>query len=79
MYWLEGEHKLSEKYADIALKSDKFNSKALNNRGNGYFVRGEYENAIQCYQDAIASDALCIESIYNLGTLFEFQIPICLS
>lgn len=40
IYFLEGDHRQSEHYADLAIQHDRYNSKALNNRGNCFFVRG---------------------------------------
>jgi intraflagellar transport protein 88 len=67
LYFLEGEYKLAEKYSEIAIKADRYNAKALNNRGNCYYIRDNYEKAIECYKEAVTCDSLCIEAIYNAG------------
>lgn len=41
MYFLEGDWKGAEKYADLAIGKDRYNAKALTNRGNCLFVKGE--------------------------------------
>lgn len=40
LYFLEGDYKNSEYYADIAIDHDRYNSKAQTNKGNCYFVKG---------------------------------------
>jgi intraflagellar transport protein 88 len=37
LYFLESDYKNSEKYADMALDYDRFNAKALVNKGNCLF------------------------------------------
>jgi intraflagellar transport protein 88 len=34
LYFLEAEHVNAEKYADIAVKADRYNARALVNKGN---------------------------------------------
>jgi len=34
LYFLEAEHANAEKYADIAVKADRYNARALVNKGN---------------------------------------------
>ena len=42
LYYLEGEYKNSEKYAEIAINSDRYNAKALTNLGNCHYQKGIY-------------------------------------
>ena len=56
-------------YADIAVDADKYNAKALTNKGNCYFVCQNYDKAKEFYKNALAVDPLSIEPIYNLGLL----------
>ncbi|KAI8909651.1 hypothetical protein EDD86DRAFT_190714 [Gorgonomyces haynaldii] len=67
LYFLEGEHKLAEQYAEVAIEHDRYNSKAQTNRGNTYFVLEKYKQAREHYQEAIGVDASCTEAMYNLG------------
>ncbi|KAJ3294769.1 Intraflagellar transport protein 88 [Borealophlyctis nickersoniae] len=73
MYFLEGEFKQAEKYADIAIASDRYNAKAQTNRGNCHFVRGAFDKAKEHYQAAIGVDAVCTEAMYNLGIVAKKQ------
>lgn len=57
------------KYADLAMKHNRYNAKALVNKGNCMFVRGEYDHARSMYQEAMGAEADCLEAIYNLGKL----------
>lgn len=45
LYFLEGDIKNAEKYADTALNFDRYNAKALVNRGNCLYVRNEFLRA----------------------------------
>jgi intraflagellar transport protein 88 len=67
IYFLEGEYQQAEKHADAAIKSDRYNAKALVNKGNCLFVAGELGRAREMYLEAVGVEADCIEAIYNLG------------
>ncbi|KAI8920728.1 intraflagellar transport protein 88 [Entophlyctis helioformis] len=67
LYFLEGDWRQSEKYADIAIEHDRYNAKAQTNRGNCDYVRGQYDRARERYQEAVSVDAVCTEAMYNLG------------
>ncbi|KAI9343452.1 hypothetical protein DFJ73DRAFT_518914 [Zopfochytrium polystomum] len=67
LYFLEGEYKQAEKYAELAINSDRYNAKALTNYGNCLFQKGMYDRAREYYQEAVGVDALCTEAMYNLG------------
>jgi intraflagellar transport protein 88 len=40
LYFLESDYKQAEKYAELAMLNDRYNAKALTNRGNCHFVKG---------------------------------------
>jgi intraflagellar transport protein 88 len=67
LYFLEGDYKNSEYYADVAIENDRYNSKAQTNKGNIYFAKGQLSRAKDYYQEVIGMDASCTESMYNLG------------
>jgi len=67
LYFLEAEHQNAEKYADIAVKADRYNARALVNKGNCMFMNDEFERAKEVYLEAIGVSADCLEAIYNLG------------
>ena len=67
LYFIEKDYKNAEKYADIAIKTDRYNAKALVNKGNCLYQRGEFETSKEFYLEAIGVEADCIEAIYNLG------------
>jgi intraflagellar transport protein 88 len=67
IYFLEGDYSQAEKHADAAIKSDRYNAKALVNKGNCLFVAGELGRAREMYLEAVGVEADCIEAIYNLG------------
>ncbi|GBG29037.1 Intraflagellar transport protein 88-like [Hondaea fermentalgiana] len=67
LYFLEGELASADKYANLAVRHDRYNAKALVNKGNCLFVKGEHERAREMYLEAIGVEADCSEAIYNLG------------
>jgi len=67
LYFLEADHANAEKYADIAVKADRYNARALVNKGNCMFMSDEFERAKEVYLEAIGVSADCLEAIYNLG------------
>ncbi|KAJ3390058.1 Intraflagellar transport protein 88 [Entophlyctis sp. JEL0112] len=71
LYFLESDYRHAEKYARLAVSSDRYNAKAQNNLGNCFFVKEEWEAAKTCYQEAVSMDALCTEATYNLGLVHK--------
>ncbi|KAI9209698.1 uncharacterized protein BJ171DRAFT_484804 [Polychytrium aggregatum] len=67
LYFLEGDYKQAEKYADIAVNTDRYNAKAQTNRGNCHYVKVNFEKAKEHYMEAVSVDAVCTEAMYNLG------------
>jgi intraflagellar transport protein 88 len=69
LYFLQGDYKLSEQYAQRSIDQDRYNAKSHTNLGNCYFAKENYQKAREHYNEAISVDALCIEAMYNLGKL----------
>ncbi|XP_065906422.1 intraflagellar transport protein 88 homolog [Dysidea avara] len=67
LYYLEGDLKQAEKYADLAMSTDRYNPCALVNKGNCLFTSGQYEKASECYQEALSIEATCSEALHNLA------------
>lgn len=67
LYFLEGEYKHAEKYAEVAISADRYNAKALTNLGNCHFHKGAFDKAKECFAEAVGVDATCTEAMYNLG------------
>jgi len=67
LYFLEGDLAQADKYANLAVRHDRYNAKALVNKGNCLNVNGEKEKAKELYLEAIGVEADCVEAIYNLG------------
>mmetsp|Transcript_25657 Transcript_25657/g.22681 ORF Transcript_25657/g.22681 Transcript_25657/m.22681 type:complete len:92 (+) Transcript_25657:1221-1496(+) len=67
LYFIEGNYQNAEKYAEIAVDYDRYNAKALVNRGNCLFVRNEFLRAKEQYLEAIGVEADCVEALYNLA------------
>jgi intraflagellar transport protein 88 len=67
IYFLEGDYHNAELNADWAIRSDRYNAKALVNKGNCFYMSGEYTKAKELYLEAIGVEADCVEAIFNLG------------
>jgi intraflagellar transport protein 88 len=71
MFVLENDLGQAEKYAEMAMASDRYNPLALVNRGNCSFMKKEWERAAEFYQEALQVDSSCTEALYNLGLLYK--------
>lgn len=67
LYFVEGDSANADKYANLALENERYNHKALVNKGNIHFIREDYLKAKEYYLEAIGVQSDCIEAIYNLG------------
>jgi len=72
LYLLEGATEQACNYAEMAVKTDRYNARALVNLGNALVEgTGELERAKELYLEAIGVEADCIEAIFNLGLVNE--------
>jgi intraflagellar transport protein 88 len=67
LYFVEGDSSNAEKYANLALENERYNHKALVNKGNIHFSKEDYMKSKEYYLEAIGVQSDCIEAIYNLG------------
>lgn len=67
LFLLEKDIENAEKYCDIALKYDRYNCKALVNKGNCYYYKNDFSRAKENYLEAIGVEANCLEALYNLA------------
>ncbi|CAM9373440.1 unnamed protein product, partial [Phaeothamnion confervicola] len=67
IHFLEGDFRSADLYADLAVKNDRYNSKALVNKGNCLFVAKEYARAKELYLEAVGVEVSCVDAIFNLG------------
>jgi tetratricopeptide (TPR) repeat protein len=68
------DYKNAEKYANISIKSDRFNAKAYVNKGNIEFSKGKFDEARDLYQEALIAESDCMEALYNLGLVLKKQV-----
>ena len=71
LYFLENDFKNAESFADLAINHDRYNSKALVNKGNCLFINEDYDRSKEFFLEAIGVEADCIEAIYNLGLVYK--------
>jgi len=69
LYSLEGDINQSDKYSELALKSDRYNARAYVNKANMLVEKEDYEGARTLYVEAAGIEPYCVEAIYNLGLL----------
>lgn len=67
LYFIEGDVTQADKYASLAVRHQRYNAKALVNKGNCLYVKNDCERAKELFLEAIGVEADCIEAIYNLG------------
>ena len=67
LYFLEGDYKKAEKYAEEAYNFDRFNAKVLVNRGNCFFVKNDFLRSKEQYLESIGVEADRVEALYNLA------------
>lgn len=67
LYYLQEEFKEADNYAEQAIKADRYNARALVNKGNCLFIKEEYDKSKELFLEAIGVEADCTEAIYNLG------------
>ena len=67
LYFLEEDYDSGEKYSEMSIQHDRYNAKALVNKGNFLYQKEDYDAARQCYNEALAVEVDNVEAIYNLG------------
>ncbi|GAQ81294.1 hypothetical protein KFL_000760230 [Klebsormidium nitens] len=67
LYFWEGDLAAADKYAEMAVKVERYNARALVNKGNCLYVKGDVSGATALYQEALGVEADCVEAMYNLG------------
>ncbi|RHY33933.1 hypothetical protein DYB32_001280 [Aphanomyces invadans] len=67
LYFVEGDYAQADKFASLAVRHQRYNAKALVNKGNCLYIKNECERAKELYLEAIGVEADCIEAIFNLG------------
>ena len=71
LYFLENDFKSAETFADLAIQHDRYNSKALVNKGNCLYNQEDFDRSKEFFLEAIGVEADCIEAIYNLGLVYK--------
>jgi intraflagellar transport protein 88 len=67
LYFVESDIANADKYANLALENERYNHKALVNKGNIHYIKEDFLKAKEYYLEAIGVQSDCIEAIYNLG------------
>ena len=65
--FLGGNSTKASEYADIALEADRYSGKALVNKGNCFFIEGDFVSAKEIYLEAIGVENDNFQAIFNLG------------
>jgi intraflagellar transport protein 88 len=70
LYLQEGDAEKAAAFADAAVAHDKYDARALVNKGCVLLNRGDEKSllaATACFENALALEADCVEAQYNLG------------
>jgi len=73
IYYLQGNLEQARRYADAAVRADRFNAASLTNRANCVYVDGDTEGAVVLYKEALDNDSSCHEALFNLGLVYKKQ------
>jgi len=73
LYFLEGDLNNAGTYAELAVRTNRYNAHALVNQGNCLYTQGDVEGAKVVYREATEVEADCIEAIYNLALSHKRQ------
>ena len=68
LYLVQNDLTNAEKYCQMVLQQDMYNSKALTNMGCIYYEKSNFNKAIDYFNKALSSDSLCISALHNLAT-----------
>uniref|UniRef100_A0A0K0F4X8 OSM-5 (inferred by orthology to a C. elegans protein) n=1 Tax=Strongyloides venezuelensis TaxID=75913 RepID=A0A0K0F4X8_STRVS len=61
----------AETYADQSLSFDRYNSNAFVSRGNIYFMKNDYTNALQYYREALNVEPSRVQALFNMGLVYQ--------
>uniref|UniRef100_A0A0N5C1U6 TPR_REGION domain-containing protein n=1 Tax=Strongyloides papillosus TaxID=174720 RepID=A0A0N5C1U6_STREA len=61
----------AETYADQSLSFDRYNSNAFVSRGNIYFIKNDYTNALQYYREALNVEPSRVQALFNMGLVYQ--------
>uniref|UniRef100_A0A0N4ZCX5 TPR_REGION domain-containing protein n=1 Tax=Parastrongyloides trichosuri TaxID=131310 RepID=A0A0N4ZCX5_PARTI len=61
----------AEAYADQSLSFDRYNSNAFVSRGNIYFAKNDYANALQYYREALNVEPSRVQALFNMGLVYQ--------
>eukprot|EP00200_Dunaliella_tertiolecta_P002646 CAMPEP_0202352668 /NCGR_PEP_ID=MMETSP1126-20121109/8762_1 /ASSEMBLY_ACC=CAM_ASM_000457 /TAXON_ID=3047 /ORGANISM="Dunaliella tertiolecta, Strain CCMP1320" /LENGTH=799 /DNA_ID=CAMNT_0048944913 /DNA_START=62 /DNA_END=2461 /DNA_ORIENTATION=+ len=67
LHMLEAHTDVADKYAELALKSDRYNARAFVNKGCVLAEKGDYEGAKSLFLEALAIEPYCVEANFNVG------------
>ena len=71
IYYLQGNLEHAGRYAEAAVKADRFNASSLTNKANCLYSSGDMDGAITLYKEALENDSSCHEALYNLGLTYK--------
>ncbi|CEF67704.1 No mechanoreceptor potential B [Strongyloides ratti] len=61
----------AETYADQSLSFDRYNSNAFVSRGNIYFAKNDYTNALQYYRESLNVEPSRVQALFNMGLVYQ--------
>ncbi|OTF72385.1 intraflagellar transport protein 88-like protein [Euroglyphus maynei] len=67
LYLLQRDYESATRYADEAIAIDRYCSGAVLNKGNIFFRQGDFQHAIEHYQEVIANNSTILEAYFNLA------------
>ena len=71
LYYQEGDLENATAYAELSVASNRYDARALVNKGNCLWKKGDLAGARDVFRDATNVEADCVEAIYNLGLAYK--------
>ena len=71
LYYQEGDLENATAYAELSVASNRYDARALVNKGNCLWKKGDLAGARDVFRDAANVEADCVEAIYNLGLAYK--------
>eukprot|EP00891_Asterochloris_glomerata_P007067 jgi/Astpho2/7067/fgenesh1_pm.00107_%23_31_t len=71
LHHLEGEQAAADRYAQLAVATDRYSAQALVNKGSVAAAAQDWEGARALFSEALQNEADCVEALYNLGLVYR--------
>ena len=76
LYFLWDHFNIAEDYANIDVNTNQYNSTAICNKGNWFFINSDFTRVKEIYLEDIGTQLDCVQAIYNIRLdILRLDIP----